>query len=92
MDAAAFPEGGLWLCCGSKSKNGLDERCTLGLHAVAEVAPVAEERRIEDAPQTESVSASTVGRTGPCAAVSFIESSFTTKVDYLAWLRTLSIE
>lgn len=38
VDVAAFPEGGLWLCCGSKSKAGGD-RCTLGLHASEEAAP-----------------------------------------------------
>ena len=34
---ADFPEGGMWLCCGSKSKQG-GERCALGVHASADVA------------------------------------------------------
>ena len=31
-DAGEFPEGGIWLCCGSKSREG-GEKCSLGLHA-----------------------------------------------------------
>ena len=80
VDRAAFPEGGLWLCCGSKSKDGAAERCTIGEHAARVSAPVPEERRI--APCTAEKPASGQRPT-------FIESSFSTKVEYGAWLLTL---
>jgi hypothetical protein len=82
VDRAAFPEGGMWLCCGSKSKDGAAERCTLGEHAAKVVAPVPEERRI--APDIVATQKPAAGR-----RPSFIESSFTTKVEYDAWALTL---
>ena len=58
VDSVAFPEGGLWLCCGSKARAG-GERCTLGLHASEEAAPLPETMRIGAAadlaePETDS--------------------------------------
>ena len=78
VDRIAFPDGGLWLCCGSKSKEPKDgdRGCTVGSQHVAAAAtppvPVPEARRLEE---------------GRAAIPSFIESSFSTKVEYDAWRR-----
>jgi len=40
VDTVAFPEGGLWLCCGGTSKHG-GEPCSFGLHRAAEPPPAA---------------------------------------------------
>ena len=53
VDSAAFPEGGLWLCCGSKARAG-GERCTLGLHASEEATPLPESMRIGPAAEPET--------------------------------------
>ena len=37
VDTEEFPEGGMWLCCGSKKKQG-GERCAIGVHASADTA------------------------------------------------------
>ncbi len=51
VDTNAFPEGGLWLCCGAKAKAA--PGCTVGVHqAAAPPPPVPEERRIAEAPAT----------------------------------------
>lgn len=94
VDRVAFPEGGLWLCCGSKVKER-GEPCSIGIHVehpspttTYEVAP--EGRRIEqilgDAPtaeQGQSAAATMDGERIP----SFIASPFSTKVEYEAWVR-----
>lgn len=82
VDRVAFPEGGLWLCCGSKSKDA-QRGCTLGVHAAEPLPPpVPEARRIADA---EATRAAVAGPTAADAIPSFIESSFTTRVEYEAW-------
>ena len=49
VDTVAFPEGGLWLCCGSKQKSG-GRTCSFGEHeAPPPPAPVPEGRRLEAA-------------------------------------------
>jgi DnaJ-class molecular chaperone len=47
VDWKAFPEGGLWLCCGKLSK-GAAPKCHLGLHEAMEVELIPEERRLGD--------------------------------------------
>jgi hypothetical protein len=79
VDKVAFPEGGMWLCCGSKSKTG-ERGCTLASAHEAELPPPPQpiDRCIQGGDDP-----------APAAAVkiipSFIESSFTTKAEYKAW-------
>ena len=42
IDLTEFPQGGIWLCCGSKRKEGGDMCCKLGLHAVADAVTEGE--------------------------------------------------
>jgi hypothetical protein len=88
IDASAFPEGGLWLCCGAKARQG--RGCALGVHE-AEAPPPAVplERRIEEV-RIEDVTEEareTAGARDAMVIPSFIESSFTTRVAYDAWKR-----
>lgn len=116
VDRVAFPDGGLWLCCGSKVKSG-GERCTLGRHETAlPAAPsgeVPEGRRIEEVVLSRTADGEVVissaspedGRganSGPGSkpaahgeqdqtearirVPSFIQSTFTSKVEYEAWV------
>lgn len=92
VDRVAFPEGGLWLCCGSKSKAG--GGCSVGMHGSEAPPPaVPEERRI-GAPAAAGTTradldaSSSVG-SGSKTIPSFIESSFPTLVEYTAWRRSL---
>jgi len=45
VDWKAFPEGGLWLCCGKLEKDTA-EKCHIGVHEVEQVEVVPEERRV----------------------------------------------
>ena len=45
-DAGEFPEGGIWLCCGSKSREG-GEKCSLGLHATLAGKTAAEAESVQ---------------------------------------------
>lgn len=82
VDRHAFPDGGLWLCCGAKAREPKDgERgCTIGPahRAPLPPAPVPEERRIAG------------GGTSGSAIPTFVETTFTTKVEYEAWRRSVT--
>ena len=45
-DAGEFPEGGIWLCCGSKSREG-GEKCSLGVHATLAGKTAAEAESVQ---------------------------------------------
>jgi len=84
VDRAAFPEGGLWLCCGAKLRRG-GRGCTVGMHA-AELPPptVPEGRRLDV--QAEACSEGTA--TGASDALpSFIQSKIPSRVEYEQWRR-----
>ena len=40
VDRDEFPEGGMWLCCGSRKREGSAETCSLGVHASEAVEEV----------------------------------------------------
>lgn len=67
VDRVTFPEGGLWLCCGSKVKQG--RGCTVGVHTAEEppqspaVLPV--DRRIQGAAVAAEEAAETVADEEP---------------------------
>ena len=95
VDRQAFPEGGLWLCCGSKLRSG-GRGCAIGEHTnAAPPAPVPEERRISPdivgAPASGPAEAAATEATATAAAVtvarlpSFIESNIPTRVEYERW-------
>ena len=95
VDRVAFPEGGLWLCCGSKSRHAAaDGRrgCVFGVHEVAVPSPAAsvpEERPrlAEGGAGAEAGAGGTSHGTSTVGGVipSFIETSFPTRVEYNAW-------
>ncbi len=63
-----FPDGGVWMCCGSKVKAGR-EGCTLGTHAPVDAVPRVEEVRLSHDENGEVVISSVRRRAaGPASA------------------------
>jgi len=84
VDRAAFPEGGLWLCCGAKLRRG-GRGCTVGKHAAESPPPAVPEGRRLDA-RTEACNEGTATAVGPSDALpSFIQSKIPTRVEYEQW-------
>ena len=87
VDKAAFPEGGLWLCCGSKSKTA-DRGCTIGTHAPVDAPPpVPEGRRIEDITDGAAVDAAPPPAAEKPAEKPAVQSAAATIGGYLSCMR-----
>ena len=104
VDTVAFPDGGLWLCCGAKTKEPKDgERgCTVVAQHVAAAPPppVPVDRRLEEVPTARDCGPTPVagvvaeaadGALAKPKSPSFIESSFTTRVAYEEWRKSLAL-
>lgn len=90
VDRVAFPEGGLWLCCGGKARGR--GGCTIALHAAAAPPPaVPQERRIAPDAPAPAPGTAEPGMTveAPARLPSFIESDIPTRAEYEVWVRSL---